>query len=153
MGPVLDHVLEDDPIPKLIEQLEKEELDSIPVFDKKGKFIGDVHERDLLKLIILPEDIPMEELTGVFGSGTDLQYFATKAKDLVNRHELTISPDETVSKAAVIMIHHNLNSLPVLDKKGKLIGILTELHIMQEVFNHNKAAKKPSKQSRRGGKK
>lgn len=141
MNPVFEHVKESDPLSKVITQLEKEEIDTIPVLDKDGEYIGDIHERDLLKLVILPEDVPTEEITGVFGAGVDLQYFATKAKDMVKRHDITISPDSTVSKAAVIMLHHDVNSLPVVEE-GKLVGILTELHILEEIFEHHQAAKR-----------
>lgn len=144
MRRVFEHVKEDDPIEKVLAQLEREEIDTVPVMDKNGRFVGDISERNLLKLVILPGDVPLKEITGIFGRNVDMQYFATKAGDLTNRHELTVGPEDTVSFAAVLMLHHGVNSLPVVEK-GKIVGILTELHILEEIYGKKRKVARKKK--------
>jgi acetoin utilization protein AcuB len=39
---------------------------------------------------------------------------------------VTITPGDTVEKAAAIMLKHHISALPVLDARGSLAGILTK---------------------------
>lgn len=54
----------------------------------------------------------------------------------------TISPEETVKDAAVLMNKYSIGSLVVVDSKKKLVGIVTERDIMQKVTAPNKLAGK-----------
>jgi len=54
----------------------------------------------------------------------------------------TISPDETVKDAAVLMNKYSIGSLVVVDSKKKIVGIVTERDIMQKVTAPNKLAGK-----------
>lgn len=64
--------------------------------------------------------------------------FTEKIKDLANKqvHEIMIpvkefiSTEDTISKAAYLIIHHKLQVLPVLENK-KLVGIIR----LKEIFN------------------
>ena len=47
------------------------------------------------------------------------------ANQVMSRPVTTIGPHDTVEKAASLMLESNSSCLPVLDKHGKLIGILT----------------------------
>ena len=47
------------------------------------------------------------------------------ANQVMRRPVTTIGPHDTVEKAASLMLESNSSCLPVLDKHGKLIGILT----------------------------
>lgn len=38
----------------------------------------------------------------------------------------TVGPDESVAKAAQMMVNHEIGCLPVLDKEKNLVGIITE---------------------------
>jgi predicted transcriptional regulator len=109
--------------------------------DSKGNFSGDIHQHDLLKLLIDPKDVSWNEVTGLFGRIVDMGYFAESAKDLMHRHEITVSPETTIRKTVSLMFKHNLDAIPVL-KSGKFVGMITELEILDEIFKHNKKGKK-----------
>jgi CBS domain-containing protein len=49
-----------------------------------------------------------------------------KAKDVMTRNVISIAPDMTVLQAARLMLQHHISGLPVIDKAGKLIGVLSE---------------------------
>lgn len=48
------------------------------------------------------------------------------------RGVITIDPDQTIRAALLKMEEHNIGSLVILDDFGKMIGILTERHIIRQ---------------------
>lgn len=48
------------------------------------------------------------------------------AKDIMTSHVVSITPDSTVDQAIKVMLERHLSGLPVVDDKGRLVGILTE---------------------------
>lgn len=115
----------------------------IMVFDEKDNLMGTLSPLDILKglepvfvrtdvremLADTDEDRLSEMLANIFiseakelaGIPVNAVMFPVKA---------FVSPDDPVTKAALLMLHHNLVILPVLENKKKLIGVLR----MQEVF-------------------
>lgn len=49
-----------------------------------------------------------------------------KAEDVMTRDVISIAPDATVLQAARLMLQHHISGLPVVDKEGKLVGVLSE---------------------------
>ena len=49
-----------------------------------------------------------------------------KVKEVMTKNPITITPTDTVEKAAVIMLEKKISGLPVLDKAGELVGIMTQ---------------------------
>ena len=49
-----------------------------------------------------------------------------KAEDVMTRDVISIDPDATVLQAARLMLQHHISGLPVIDKDGKLVGVLSE---------------------------
>lgn len=49
-----------------------------------------------------------------------------KAKDIMTREVLTVSPDMTVSELASFLTVHSINGAPVVDDNGELLGVVTE---------------------------
>ena len=49
-----------------------------------------------------------------------------KALDVMARTVISVDPDATVLQAARQMLQHRLSGLPVIDKGGNLVGILSE---------------------------
>ena len=49
-----------------------------------------------------------------------------KAKDVMTRELISVTPDATVLQAARLMLQHHISGLPVVDVSGKLVGILSE---------------------------
>jgi CBS domain-containing protein len=51
---------------------------------------------------------------------------AMKAEDVMTRDAISIDPDATVLQAARLMLQHHISGLPVIDKDGILVGVLSE---------------------------
>jgi len=49
-----------------------------------------------------------------------------KAEDVMTREVISIDPDSTVLQAARLMLQHHISGLPVIDKSGTLVGVLSE---------------------------
>ncbi|HXZ46498.1 MAG TPA: CBS domain-containing protein [Pseudolabrys sp.] len=49
-----------------------------------------------------------------------------KASDVMTPDVISADPDATVLQAARYMLQHHISGLPVIDKTGKLVGILSE---------------------------
>ena len=120
-----------DKIPEIMRLLVKGKSNVLPVFFKR-KFIGEIHEIDLLKLAVNPKEIPEEEVV-TLGFGLDMGYFAKTAGDLVRKHEITISPKTKIKEAAFIMVKEDVKSLPVVKNK-RFLGILRERDIIKAIM-------------------
>jgi CBS domain-containing protein len=49
-----------------------------------------------------------------------------KARDIMTPGVISADPDATVLQAARYMLQHHISGLPVIDKTGKLVGVLSE---------------------------
>ena len=49
-----------------------------------------------------------------------------KAKDMMTSPVVTVEPDVAVLQAVRIMLQRRMSGLPVVDKEGGLVGIITE---------------------------
>ena len=85
------------------------------VVAKDGKPIGMLTERDVL-VAIASEEIK------------DLK--KTKVKAVMTHYIIVIGPKRTVTKAAMLMNENKIKKLPVVDGKGRLVGIITASDII-----------------------
>ena len=51
------------------------------------------------------------------------------ASDIMTRHVYTIAPEASVRDAANLLSEKRISGVPVVDGKGKMIGMLTEADI------------------------
>ena len=117
---------------------------AILVFDEQYNFLGTIMLRDILKGLeskFLHPDIraqvPEEDEVGLELIWDSL--FDEKTKEMAERPvsevmvpaKHFVEPDDPVTKAAYLMIHHDLDLLPVLEHKKKFVGLVR----MGEVFD------------------
>lgn len=55
-------------------------------------------------------------------------------KDYMTRNLVTLQPDNEVLHAVHTMVEHSISGAPVVDKDGKLVGMLTEKDCMQVIL-------------------
>ena len=67
-----------------------------------------------------------------------------KAKDVMTSPVVSVEQDSTVLQAVRIMLQRRVSGLPVVDREGKLIGIVTEGDFLR------RAETKPSAGARAG---
>ncbi len=115
-----------DSISKAVKVFSGTTLSAIPIVSK-GKFVGELHESDLLKLAVDPTRVPEAK---VVMSG--MAFFAKKVSDLMNQHEDTISPNTSISEAAWEMLLDNDALIAVTDN-GKLVGVIARQDIVNRM--------------------
>src|ERR1700741_3061443 len=49
-----------------------------------------------------------------------------QVKDIMTRNVISVGPDESIMKAARLMLQNRISGLPVIDRDGELMGIVTE---------------------------
>lgn len=107
-----------------------------------------VHEDELLELVInvmnwqnirhIPVENDKHELVGMIDTRALLQYFTEKnlgsdasAKDVMKADFPTINKRASAAKAVDLMAELRVDALAVVDKKNRLVGIITESDIIQ----------------------
>ncbi len=55
-----------------------------------------------------------------------------KAKDIMTREVVTVSPDTPVRDVAKKLWEHRINGMPVIDEEGRLSGIVTEADLIDQ---------------------
>lgn len=54
-----------------------------------------------------------------------------KAADIMYKAVVTVTPDHTIQQAASLMVEHGISGLPVVDKSGKVVGMVSESDLMR----------------------
>ena len=54
-----------------------------------------------------------------------------KAADVMVNDVITLRPDDTVQKAAKVLLDHRISGAPVIDAEGRLVGMLSEGDLMR----------------------
>ena len=55
-----------------------------------------------------------------------------KAIDIMTKDPITIAPDAEITQAAKLLLEEGVNGLPVVDKKGKLVGIICQSDLIAQ---------------------
>jgi CBS-domain-containing membrane protein len=108
----------DTPSREVAAMLRQHRVSGFPVTGDGGKVVGVVTETDLLALV-----------AGQHHRGHRAAELAT-AGDLMSHPAVTISPDELVKTAAGLMRKRRLQRLPVVDRDGRLAGIVSRSDVL-----------------------
>lgn len=103
---------------------EKRGFHHIPVLDQ-GKLVGLVSYTDYLQLIRSIFDNSQETRLN------EKVLHATVVEDVMTKHVLCLSQDDTVENALLIFKANQFHSLPVVDARQHLVGIITTYDLMK----------------------
>ncbi|HET7642944.1 MAG TPA: CBS domain-containing protein [Nitrososphaeraceae archaeon] len=84
-----------------------------------GNPIGIITERDIARLVAFSSNL-----------STD-----TPTSELMSQPLITINQNSSIKDASDLMQQHNIRRLPVLDNKGKLVGIITAKDILKAMMD------------------
>jgi predicted transcriptional regulator len=123
------HIYEDETIDEAIDDLVENPVHSLPVFSRDNTMIGELSQTELLLEIIGDEEIEgdfdLSSIQHLLSSG------ASTVQPMVNRHELSVRPDDHVLEAVKLMYDEDLSTLPVEDQDGSFVGIITDIVILE----------------------
>ena len=90
----------------------------IPLYPNYGDYIHDnVHSRDFVEMEAGYSEV-----------------LEKKVEDVMSRNPLTVSPDDPVLEVASYMGLKNFRRIPVVERKGKLVGMVTIADINRGLF-------------------
>ncbi len=107
----------EDNIFKIAKTMEKERIHNVVVVNKQKKPIGIVTQSDIIRKVLAK---------GLSPKGI-------KAKDIMSSPLKFVSPEDYAMHAANKMLLNNLRRLPVLDKEGNLVGIITAKDLLRSI--------------------
>ena len=119
---------------------------AILVFDEKYNLLGTLTLKDILRGLEPRIMRPTEKAQGYIQEEKELSLiwetlFAKESKELAQKNVSEImnpakhfvEPDDSIAKAAYLMIHHDLHLLPVLEAKKKFVGLVRMIEIFDEL--------------------
>jgi len=128
-------------VENLSELLLKNKISGVPVVDDKGKLVGIATEGDLIvkdadlhfpRYFKLLDSIIYLESLNKFKRNLK-KYLGTKVEDIMTDKVRTVRKDTPVNEVANTMIRNNINRVPVLNKNGDLVGIITRADIIKSM--------------------
>jgi len=127
----------DTPLKQVAALLVEKRISGVPVVDGDGSVLGVVSEGDFLSKGALGGTGPAQRSWfGVLTGGRDLKraeldrIAARSASEAMTQPARTIGPDETLHRAAHLMVQGSINRLPVVDH-GRLVGIISRADIVR----------------------
>ena len=108
----------DAPLQTALELLTRHNIHMLPVVDK-----------DQLTGVITDSDIKRASTSELF-SLEDPEIAKSisriKVKAIMNNKPVTIADDQTIEEAAALLFVHGISGAPVMDKTGKVVGVITK---------------------------
>ena len=126
------------PVRELIFILNSAVMSNMPIVDEEGKLIGIISEKDLIKAA-LPGYFEMLHSTSFI---PDMNQLAKKlvqiADDSIEKYMqrdfICVEEDDDDLQAADLIIRRNLKSLPVIDKEGRLVGVVKRIDLLEHLL-------------------
>jgi CBS domain-containing protein len=102
----------DEKVIDAVEKMAKYKVGSVVIIDD-GKVLGIITERDIINLVASKKDL-----------NEKLELYMTK-------NPVTIYFDESLEKAIQVMKEKNIRHLPVINKEGNLVGMISARDIIK----------------------
>ena len=66
-----------------------------------------------------------------------LEYLRTmyKVKDIMTERAVVVRPESTIDEAIALLLDHRVSGLPVVNEEGVLVGVISEVDIIDLVYN------------------
>ena len=108
---------------------EKIGVKGLPVLDKEGKLIGMLSMTDILKAVH-PSYMDLMNLSNFTWDGM-VESLAKSVADkkvetVMSKEVFTVKEDDPLMECVDLMIKNNIRRLPVIDKAGKVVGMIYE---------------------------
>ncbi|MFO7928965.1 MAG: CBS domain-containing protein [Candidatus Humimicrobiaceae bacterium] len=131
-------------VKELVKLLLDNKISGVPVVNNKGVLVGIVSKADLTfhrNQAPFPLFFGPFENYVFFESKETLKKYdkefqkqlESKVKNIMTKDVKTVKSNTPISKLANIMIVNKINRIPVIDKKGKLVGIIARADMLKAI--------------------
>lgn len=113
----------DDSMQNAVNLLKEKGINMVPVLEN-GLLAGVISDRDLRKASA--SDATLLETH-------ELRYLLLKIKvrDIMSKTPVTVAPDFTVEETAQIMLEKGISGVPVVEKAGNVVGVITKTDVFK----------------------
>lgn len=111
------------PVGKALELMRRYEIRRLPVI-KDGKLAGIISDRDVRQMAGRP--------TVKLSKGDqDDAYLQLPVEEAMTLNAITVRESQPVQDAITLMLKHTISGLPVLDRDGALVGVVSQPDILK----------------------
>jgi len=104
---------------ELIQLFDRHDYNAFPVVDRAGTLLGIVTQLDVLRLLGPDAQLRIPDATTLNG---------TRVRDIMRHGIVTVEPENPIVVAADLMVHTQLHSLPVVQRRAgvpTLVGMVS----------------------------
>jgi CBS domain-containing protein len=113
----------------------------VPVVDDDNRLVGIIAEKDMLHSLFPTMESLMTE--GMHSVDMDRQMgrygeiLEKRVDELMTKNPISVDPDMHILRAATVMVKHNFRRIPIAEKDGNLIGMLSLGDVHKAIFHAN----------------
>jgi len=110
-----------------LQLIKENKIKTLPVFER-GALVGVLTDRDLKRASA--SDATLLEVHELLHLLTRI-----KVRDIMSRKPITIPDTYTIEEAAEVLHDHHISGAPVLDGKGRMVGIVTQQDLFKALMS------------------
>jgi CBS domain-containing protein len=124
-------VHEDMDIAEALRILVRNRISGLPVINDEGRVVGIITELDIITSEFTKDRGLFEDLERSFLKRQAKK--KVKVKEVMTSPPVTITPEEDIRVAARLLSEKGIKRLPVVDEKGRLVGIISRADIVRAI--------------------
>ena len=135
----VDSLLEDVSVREAMDILFKRQISGLPVINNDGKLIGMFTEKEVLAYLLpsyvqqvgrfIYEENPKATKNKLLALGK------IKVSELMRKEVVTTGEEVTLCETARIILTQKARRLPVVDKTGKIVGMVARCDVLRAMIN------------------
>ncbi|MEJ2717612.1 MAG: CBS and ACT domain-containing protein [Deltaproteobacteria bacterium] len=117
----------DDSMHEALTRMKEYFVPLLPVL-KEGRLVGVITDRDLKRASASDATtLEIHELLFLLAK--------VKARDIMTKNPITVSPDYTLEETASVLLKNNISGAPVLDDQGRVVGTISHREIFKALIS------------------
>ncbi len=133
---------EEKTLQELIKLLADHAISGLPVVNDKEEVTGIISDTDIIRYSQKIDVVPTSNLSGWISPYTDVSELATLSsgrerlhkttvKEVMTKKVFSVNEETSANEIARLMNRRKINRVPVVNKAGKLLGIITRADMVQ----------------------
>lgn len=111
------------PVAKALEVMRRYDIRRLPVI-KDGKVVGVISDRDVRQMAGRPT-------VKLSRGDQDDAYLQLPVEEVMTLNAITVREGQPMQDAITLMLKHTISGLPVLDRDGALVGVVSQSDILK----------------------
>jgi len=131
-------VREDQPVLSAWEKMLSQNIKALPVIDENKRVVGVITHEDVMERAGLNARLAVAQRLDEASLAAAMEILRRSqqtVKDVMSQPPITIHHDDPVGMAAEWLVKHSITRLPVIDDKGKLVGMVSRLDVLRQVMD------------------